>query len=66
MDFKEMLWIVFVSVYTIYRISFASSIAYALGVLVGGAVIGFLPIYILRKLKKKKKNRRKIENGNRN
>ena len=53
MDFKEMLWIVFVSVYTIYRISFASSIAYALGVLVGGAVIGFLPIYILRKLRKK-------------
>ena len=53
MNTKEKIWLGFVLVYTIYRMLSASTIGYALGVLIAGAALGFLPIYIGRRLRKR-------------
>ena len=53
MTIREKAWLGFVLVYTIYQMMSASTIAYALGVLIAGAVLGFLPIYIGRRLRKR-------------
>ena len=53
MNTKEKIWLGFVLVYTMYRVSFANTVANALGVLVAGGVLGFLPIYIGRRLRRR-------------
>ena len=54
MSLMETLWVLLIAGYTIYQIPSADGIYEMLGMLIGGILVGFLPIYIGRKLKKRK------------
>jgi len=63
MSLGEIIWLALIVVYTIYQIPSANGIYEILGMLIGGIILGILPIYIGRKLEQRKafednKNRR--------
>ena len=53
MSLGEIVWLALIAVGTVYQIPLANSIAEMLGMLTGGVIIGILPIYIGRRLKRK-------------
>ena len=53
MSLGEIIWLALIAAGTIYQIPVANSIPEIFGMLTAGAIIGFLPIYIGRKLKRK-------------
>ena len=53
MSLGEILWLALIAVGTIYQLPIANSIPEILGMLTGGLIIGILPIYIGRKLKRR-------------
>lgn len=53
MSLGEIIWLVLIAAGTIYQLPLANSTAEMLGMLTGGVIIGFVPIYIGRKLKRK-------------
>lgn len=53
MNLGEIVWLVLIAIYTIHQIPFANSMPEILGRLTAGVIMGILPIYIGRKLKKK-------------
>ena len=54
MSLGEIIWVALIVVYTIsFASDFANSTAEMLGILTGGVIIGIVPIYIGRKLKRK-------------
>lgn len=54
MSLGEIVWLVLIAIYTIYQMPFATSMPEMLGRLTAGAIMGILPIYIGRRLKKSK------------
>lgn len=52
MSLGEIGWLAIITIYTIYQIPFANSVPEMLGRLTAGSIMGILPIYIGRKLKK--------------
>ncbi len=54
MSLRETLWLLLIAGYTIYQIPSTGDMYEMLGMLTAGVLIGILPIYIGRKLEKKK------------
>jgi len=55
MNLREITWLVSILVYTVYRMLLVNSVSHMLAILIGGVIIGLVPICINRLYRRRKK-----------